>query len=130
MAWSGAASCKARASAIRGSGRRCRPAYRLPPSGPVTRMASPGLAPLRRTAPRAVALAEHGDADHQRTVPGIGIAADQVDAEIVRPALACRHRVPAPRWPAPARGKATATTAARGTPAIAAMSERFTPRAL
>ena len=55
--WRGSArdSCKARASAIRGSGRRCRPANRLPPSGPVTRIASPGLAPERRTAPRAVA---------------------------------------------------------------------------
>ena len=53
MAWIGAASCRARASAIRGSGLRWRPANRLPPSGPVTRIASPGLAAPRRTAPRA-----------------------------------------------------------------------------
>ena len=81
MAWRSATWCRARASAIRGSGRRCRPAYRLPPSGPVTRIASPGFAPLRRTAPACGRLAEHGDADHQRAVPGIGVAADQVDAK-------------------------------------------------
>ncbi len=44
----------ARASRIAGSGRRCRPS-RLPPSGPVTRIASPGLGARRRTAPRSVA---------------------------------------------------------------------------
>ena len=72
---------------------------------------------------------QEGDTDHQGPVPGVGVAADYIDAEAVselahaRIDLLCKDG-------AMTRGRATATTAARGIPAMAAMSDRFTPRAL
>ena len=124
-----AARCSARASSIRGSGRRWRP-RRLPPSGPVTRIASPGRAPRashRAGRPRRPARPSHRP-------------------RAARPRRSCRRRPGRRRTDrpgrhagvkssrataaAPSRGRATATNAATGTPAIAAMSDRFTPIAL
>ena len=67
---------------MRGSGRRCRPRKSEPPSGPVTRIWSPGRAPERHR-PRRGGLAQECHVDHQRSVPGIRVAADQVDLEPV-----------------------------------------------
>ena len=125
-----AAACRARASRDPRLGPEVAAPSRLPPSGPVTRITSPGLAPERRTAPRGGGLAEQRHADHQRAVPGVGVAADQVDLEPVGHPRQSRVQPLGDRDRARPRQGDRDHGGRAARPAIAAMSERFTPSAL
>ena len=57
----------------------------LPPNWPVTTIASPGRAPLRSSGRAGVDLADERDADHQRSVPAIRVAAGNGHVDTARP---------------------------------------------
>ena len=81
IACSRAAPCRASASRDPRLGPEVPARSRLPPSGPVTRITSPGRRPRAPDRAPARGLAQERHVDDQRAVPGVGVAADQVDAE-------------------------------------------------
>ncbi len=102
----------------------------LPPSGPVTNSQSPGFAPARVTGPRPVASPSTVTEIDERTVPAVGVAADDGDVERVGHVAEAEVELFGERSPAAFAAAPRSTTAATGMPAIAAMSLRFAAIAL